>query len=405
MAGVTFDPLDPAYLQNPYPTWARLREEDPVPDVGGVRWVTRYETAESVLKDHERFSNKFLDADAVEEILFDDPEARRIIARRLKVPPTLIMVDPPEHSRHRTLVNRAFSGRRVVAREESIREVCLELLDAIPAGEAFDFVAAFAWALPMRVIAEILGVPTTDMETFKRWSDDALAALGPMDAGAQRRVAQSSVELYDYLASRIEWSRRKPGDDLLSGLVQAAEEGLAQLTTAEILSMVVQILIAGNETTTSLLGNGIRLLCEHPEELSMLRADPDLWPGAIEEMLRFESPFSGLFRVTTEDVVLDGVDVAAGTTLVVHFGAANRDPRHFVDPDRFDITRENAREHLAFGEGIHYCLGNQLARAEARIAFPLVVESFPDLALDSDRLPLWAPSPVSRGMKELWVRA
>lgn len=404
MTDVTFDPLDPAYVQDPYPVLARLRERDPVPEVGGARWITRYETVREVLMDHERFSNRFLDADSMDAMLFTDPEARRIVDRRRKVPPTLIMVDPPEHSRHRTLVNRAFTGKRVVAREDRMEAIAGELLGAIGDETPFDFVGRFAWLLPMRVIAEILGVETRDMDRFKRWSDDALAALTPMDAVAQRRVAASSVELYDYLAARIEHLREEPGDDLLSGLVQAAEEDMASLTTDEILSMVVQILIAGNETTTNLLGSGVRLLCEHPDQMEMLRDDPALVPGAIEEMLRFESPFSGLFRVTTEDVVLDGADVPAGTTLVVHFGAANRDPARFAEPDRFDITRSNAREHLAFGEGVHYCLGNQLARTEARLAFPLILDRYPKLRLDAERSARWAPSVVSRCMKELWVR-
>lgn len=404
MTSIAFDPLDSEYVQDPYPVLAHLRDRDPLPDVGGARWITRYETAREVLKDHERFSNKFLDADSMDAMLFADTAARQIIDRRRKVPPTLIMVDPPEHSRHRTLVNRAFTGRRVVAREDRMAAITGELLDAIGGESPFDFVGRFAWLLPMRVIAEILGVPTTDMKRFKRWSDDALAALTPMDDAAQRRVAASSVELYDYLADRIEQLRRSPGDDLLSGLVQASEAGMAQLTTEEILSMVVQILVAGNETTTNLLGSGLRLLCEHPDQMEMLRADPALVPGAVEEMLRFESPFSGLFRITAEDVLLDGVTVPAGTTLVVHFGAANRDPAHFADPDRFDITRPNAREHLAFGEGVHYCLGNQLARAEARIAFTLVLERHPRIKLAPDRPPKWAASVVSRCMKELWIR-
>jgi len=350
-----FNPFDATFRANPYPAYARLREEAPVAQAAsfGVWTVARYDDVAQVLKTPALFSSRAMGSGG----LMGTPVR------------TIIGSDPPEHTQMRNLVNRAFTPRMVAELEPRIREITRGLLDAIAArGDGrMDLVDELAVPLPVTVIAEILGVDAERRDDFKRWSNAVITGISGVSQERQGAVLQDRAEFEAYFTGMVDRRRAEPGNDLISALV-AAEEGDLRLSPAEVVSFAMLLLIAGNETTTNLIGNAMLALLEHPAQLEMVVRDRSLVPNMIEEALRWDSPVQYLFRVTTQATELGGQTIPAGAAVVPIYASANRDEARFVDGERFDITR-NAQGHVAFGLGPHFCLGAPLARLEAKVAF------------------------------------
>ncbi|MFD8078568.1 cytochrome P450 [Streptomyces sp. NPDC059718] len=395
---VTLPFTDPAFVADPFPLYQELRQEGPVRRAviqGELEaWlVTRYEDGLAALTD-PRLSSDVRDA--------ADPRlmARLPTTERESMIRTMLRADPPDHTRLRRLVSKAFTARRVAELEPRVQAVTDELLDAIvPAGRA-DLVEDFALPLPVTVISELLGVPVSDRYDFQRWTDD-MVLQGPQPPDPAK-IEAAWKQMHGYLTALLDAKRAHPGDDLLSALI-ATHDDEQRLDRHELISMAFLLLVAGYITTVNLIGNGIAALLTHPDQLRMLREDPELLPGAIEEFLRYDGPVNpGIARFAREDLTIAGVAIPRGATVVVASAIADRDPARFGDPDRLDITRED-NAHLAFGHGIHYCLGAPLARLEGRIAIGTALRRLPGLALavPPDELH-WRPR-VLRGPSRLPV--
>ncbi|MCC6381961.1 MAG: cytochrome P450 [Dehalococcoidia bacterium] len=400
-----FNPLAPETVACPYPFYKAMREEAPVHQVPALGFfiVSRYEDAREVLGDAERFSSN--SGPGVNGVL-DPPDAELLAIQAEGWPAvnTLLTNDPPDHARYRGLVNKAFTPRRVAAMESSIRAIAAELLARFAGRGHAEIVSEFAVPLPLTVIADALGVSRGDLPTFKKWSDDSVAPLGGfLTRERQLACARSVVEFQKYFAARLDERRRHPQDDILTDLVNARLDGEKPLDTAEMLSILQQLLVAGNETTTNLIASGTMLLLQHPDQLSRVLADRSLIPGLVEEALRVESPVQGLFRMARIDTEVGGVRVPAGARLVVMYASANRDETVFPDAERFDVCRE-ARGHLAFGYGTHFCLGSPLARMEAAVAFETLLDGTKNLRLAPGKNDLaHVPSFILRGLRQLHV--
>ncbi|MEV1055339.1 cytochrome P450 [Streptomyces sp. NPDC049887] len=367
---------DPAFVADPFPLYRRLREEGPVRRAviaGGVEaWlVTRYEDGLAALSD-SRLSSDVRDA--------SDPRLMQQLpsTERESMVSNMLRSDPPDHTRLRRLVSKAFTARRVAEMRPRIQEITDRLLDGLlPAGRA-ELVADFALPLPVTVISELLGVPLDDRHEFQHWTDDMLLRRAEMPDPAV--VDSAWRQMRAYLTGLIAEKRARPGDDLLSALITARDEE-QRLNEDELIAMAFLLLVAGYITTVNLIGSGVAALLAHPDQLALLRDDPDLLPGAVEEFLRYDGPVSpGIARFAREDVEIAGVTVPRGATVLIASAIADRDPARFADPDRLDITRRD-NAHLAFGHGIHYCLGAPLARLEGQIAIGTVLRRLPDLAL------------------------
>jgi pimeloyl-[acyl-carrier protein] synthase len=391
-AEIYFNPWDEAYRANPYRYYAPLYRRPPyllnlfIP----MALVGRFADAEAILRDHERFSSV--------------PPMSPFIEERLQVfgtAPRVLFSDPPVHTRLRRVVSRAFTPKRIKELEGRIRSFTAALIGAAARKREIDVMADLANPLPVMVIAEMLGVPHNDYLLFKQWSDtvvetDNIPPGVPLPE-AHKRAFQS---LRDYFTAEIERRRRNPGSDLISVLVAAREEPEV-LTEEELITFVVLLLLAGNETTTNLIGNGMLALGRNPDQLHLLRREPALMPRAIEEMLRYDGPVQSTVRYPKADVAIDGVVIKAKTPTFIIIAAANRDPQRFSDPDRFNIQRE-PQGHLAFGEGIHYCLGAPLARMEGAISIAALLEHFPNLRLaDPDAPRKYKGSYFLRGLADL----
>jgi cytochrome P450 len=395
-SGVTYNPLSPSVYTDPYPTYERLRDKDPVhwsPLMDS--WVfSRYKHVDGILRDHKRFSNdtsKRGNPSHIDES-FD-----------LANQPSMLFRDPPDHTRLRALVSRAFTPAVVEGLAGHIRAIADDLLDQLDDPSAFDLMEAIAAPLPVIVIAELLGVPTEDRPQFQIWSRHRARGLEPNITDKERRlVTEAGKELDAYFLGIIDQRRREPQDDLISGLV-AAEEAGDKLSQAELLAMLRLLLVAGNETTTKLIGNGMLALLRNPEQLEVLRQSPDLMPSAIEELLRYDAPVQLDVRVALEDVEFDGRHVKKGQGIMVLLGSANRDPEVFSEPDRLDLTRQEAN-HISFGRGIHHCLGASLARLEGRLTFEAIMERFADIRMQTDR-PVFRDNIILRGLEVLPVSA
>jgi hypothetical protein len=314
----------------------------------------------------------------------------------------MLSSDPPEHTRLRGLVSKAFTFKAVEQLRPRIQQIVDELLDDVQAKARMDIIWDLAYPLPVIVIAELLGVPSEQRDTFKRWSDDIVATLGgPMAAPETReRGRQSAIEMADYFRTVIAERRKSPKNDLLSGLVAAEERG-DFLSEDELIATCILLLAAGNETTTNLIGNGTLALLRNPDQLDRFRADPSLAESAVEEMLRYDGPVQGTARVATERLELGGKTVEEGQICFCLIAAGDRDPAHFPKPDVLDLARQDNR-HIAFGFGIHFCLGAPLARAEAQIAFPTLLRRMPNLRLASEQVE-WGGTFILRGLKSLAV--
>jgi pimeloyl-[acyl-carrier protein] synthase len=396
-----FNPLDPRLRTNPYEVYRELREEAPVYWQPMMQaWVlTQYDDILAALKDHASFSSERTRA---KNALVQQLESYRLSSGPLGTTPTMLSLDPPAHTRMRNLVNKAFTPRVVERIRPHIAEIADQLLDALPEPGTFDVVRDLAVPLPMIVIAEVLGVPLSDRERFRAWSNDVAASLGgpfqPPDV--LDRARRSSNEIADYFREQIALRRAEPRDDLLSALVVAEEQG-DLLSEDELIATCILLLIAGNETTTNLIGNGMLALLRNPEERRRLQADLSLIGTAVDEMLRYEGPAQLTSRVVDHDLEFRGHRFEEGQVVLLVLGAANRDPAQFPDPDRFDVARRPNR-HLAFGHGIHYCLGAPLAVAEAEVAFQTLLRRLPEPEAAFET-PEWGASFILRGLKSLPV--
>ena len=394
-SGVAYNPLSARMAQDPYPFYAALRARGQVHRSRLLNaWMfSRHADVDAIMRDHRHFGN--------------DPRQGTLSPRqRAMLPPadefTMLFLDPPDHTRLRALVNKAFTPRAVNALEPQIRDIMATLLDDIEDPGGFDLMKAVAHPLPVIAIAEMLGVPPEDRPQFAVWSAQRARLLEPTIGRREREAAAAASRAFDaYFRSIMEVRRTEPRDDILSALVQAEEEG-ERLTERETLNMLRLLLIAGNETTTNLIGNGVLALLRSPDQLRRLRDDPGLIPSAVEEMLRFDSPVQTDFRRVLADCEVNGFPVRKRDNIVLLLGAANRDPDVFDEPDRLDVGREQ-RTHLAFGRGIHHCLGAPLARLEGRIALEMLLERFSEIGLRADR-PRFRKTIVLRGLESLPLR-
>ncbi|MEU4356824.1 cytochrome P450 family protein [Streptomyces virginiae] len=367
---------DQDFLADPFPLYGKLREDGPVRRVvvaGGLdAWlVTRYEDGLAALSD-PRLSSDVRDA-SDPRLLAQLPETERE-----SMLSNMLRSDPPDHTRLRRLVSQAFTARRVAQMRPRIQAITDRLLDEIvPAGRA-DLVADYALPLPVTVIGELLGVPVDDQHDFQHWTDRMIMrGAEPPDPAV---VNEAWQHMRAYVTDLIRAKRAHPGDDLLSGLITARDEE-QRLSEDELIAMVFLLLAAGYITTVNLISGGIAMLLAHPGQLDLLRSDPDLLASAVEEFLRYDGPVSpGIARFAREDVEIAGVTVPRGATVLIASAIADRDPARFPDPDRLDITRQD-NAHLAFGHGVHYCLGAPLARLEGHIAIGTALRRLPGLAL------------------------
>jgi cytochrome P450 len=383
-------------MPDPYPIYHRLREDIPIVQREHSWTLSRYRDVAALLPD-KRMS-------AVRAQLVGLPEEERANYQALiDVNRDMILfLDPEAHTRLRGLVAQAFSARRIGQLQPHIAALVDRLLADVEPGEPWDLIQTLANPLPGLAIAELVGVPTSDQPSFTHWANEYGAWLGAWrdDDELRSRGNWAAIELSDYLRELVKERRKQPQDDLLTGLIQAEEEG-QRLNEQELISTVFLLLFAGNETTTNLIGNGILNLLRHPEELERLREHPELMRAAIEELLRFDGPVQLTTRFASEPIELDSYTIEAGDYIEFVLGAANRDPEQFPEPDRLDLGRRPNR-HIGFGHGIHFCLGAPLARTQGQIAIAALVTRFPTLALARDDL-RWRHNPILRGLEELWL--
>ncbi|MDN7243432.1 cytochrome P450 [Planococcus sp. N028] len=378
------------FLQNPYPAYSQLREMDPVHQVrfpdGQLGWlVTRYEDAVEVLKD-PRF---------IKDIskLYDGSMDQMSVFTQ-----NMLFSDPPDHKRLRGLAQKAFTPKLIAGMRNHIQEIADGLLDPLSDRSSINLIDEFAFPLPIIVICEILGVPVEDRDKFRLWSNSLIEGTSG-EIGAS--MFDHMNQFIQYLGQWFAKVREHPGDDLISQLIAAEEEG-DRLTEKELYGVVSLLIIAGHETTVNLIGNTILALLEFPEQQNLLREHPEMIPQALEESLRYNGPVEfSTSRWASEALELNGKQIRPGDLVVVSLNAANHDPAKFKNPELFDITREKS-PHLAFGMGIHFCLGAPLARLEGEIAIASLLERFPDMQLNIDKSELeWRPGMIVRGVKEI----
>ena len=398
-----FDPFSPTFLADPYPVFAALREHQSVFEAESLGYwvVTRYDDCRRVLRDHESFSA----SNTLTPMLAPCPRAAAALAEgEFRSIPTLTNVDPPAHTRTRRIAHLAFTPRRVAQMEGFVRELVREFVrDRMGRGE-IDIVRALTYELPALVVFRVLGVPSTDVDEIKTGSANRLLFMfGRPSEEDQVEVARGMADFWRYCEDLANARRSHPEDDFASDLVHTVDESGAPLSQQEVATILFGLLLAGHETTTNMLGNGLRRLLEYPASWQALCADPALIPNAVEEILRFDSSVINWRRKTTRPVTIDGIDVPADANLFVAIAAANRDPNHFDNPDNFDIGRSNARDHLSFGGGAHLCLGAPLARLEARVVFEELTRAAPDLALVVDQSFDFTPIVGFRGPRSLLV--
>ena len=382
-SGVVWNPLNSAYQQDPVPTYTALREGDPVHYSEILRgWViSRYEDIDAVLRDHKRFSNASRlpeNAEAMADAHFA---------------PSMLLVDQPDHTRLRALVNHAFTPKAVEAIRPRIEAFTDDLIAAVGDAKRFDLMQAIAVPLPVAVISDMIGIPQSDRAQFKIWSDAVAKSIEPtMSPHELAEATRAREALRAYFGPLIEQRRGHPQDDLITALVRAEDQG-DRLSHAEVISTLNLLLIAGNETTTNLIGNGMLALLRRPDALAHLTENssaqhPEAIEAAVEEMLRFDSPVQVNGRTALEDLEIGGQLITKGQRVVLLQGAGNHDPHHFEASEDFDPSRGDPahgdRSHLAFGRGIHHCLGAPLARMEAQIVFPRILARWPNITLANE---------------------
>ncbi|MEM7408790.1 MAG: cytochrome P450 [Myxococcota bacterium] len=394
--GLQLSVLDKQFREDPYPVLAELRRREPIHfDTQLQRYVfTRHDDVAAILRNPHYWSDprKGRPGSFTREFLGQGDEE-----------PSMLLMDEPGHRRLRELVRHPFTPRAVERWRDRAREVAERTIAALPAEGEFELVSSVSGPIPTIVIAELLGVDPDRHADFKSWGDAMIAvsfnpAAEPGDVAIAERAREA---LGAFFLEEIESRRRTPGDDLVTALVEAEVDG-DRLTDHEIVLQCNLLLLAGNLTTTDLIGNAVMALLRHPDQLEKLRARPDLMKNAVEEVLRYDTPVTNSGRIAHEDLVIDGVEIGQGESLSVSLAAANRDPAVYPDPDRFDIEREDVHHH-AFGGGRHFCLGAHLARLEAAEALAALLDRYPHLE-PGDRGQSYAVNPSFRGFSECWVR-
>jgi cytochrome P450 len=390
--------LDPEVMQNPFPLYQWAHANSPVIDLPGtgMKVIMGFDMCSEAAGRVDDFSNAF--GLVLSGAMAEDKEVGAIFEQGYPQLDTLLTADPPVHTRFRKLVNLAFSMPRVNALEGGIRDKVNGLIDGfIDKGEC-DFVEAFSVGLPVQVICEQLGFAPSEQANVKRWSDAFADRLGHMiPRERELECAHTIVEYQRAIKLKIDDRRASPTDDLLSDVVNARLEGERPLDDAEIMSIAQQLMVAGNETTTHALAGGIVHLANNPEQQAKARANPALIPNMVEEVLRLDTPTAGMWRVVTRDCELGGHEFKAGSMVMLRYASANRDPAKYPDPDKFDVERSNARTHLAFGKGIHMCVGNMLSRKEMTVAFTELLARLDDIRLKEGAELKVAPNLLLRG--------
>ena len=383
--------MSPAFREDPYAYYERFRGPSPLLRVAETIWFALGHADVTTLLRHPRMSTDEQQHAATEAGNALDPNRTR----------SLLFMDPPDHTRLRNLVARAFTPRRIEGLRAATAAITAELLDAMPAdGTPVDLIPAFAYPLPVRVICRLLGIPEADEAVFTGWSHGIARSLDPSvlrSPAIDATIDQARSELRAYLSALLEFRRKSPGDDLLSGLAAVDADG-DRISSGEVLSLAVLLLVAGHETTVNLIGNGMLALLRAPDQLALLRRSPELVGGAVDELLRFDGPVQITQRIATEDMEVVGCQVRRGDEILLVLGAANRDAAVFAEPGRLDVTRD-ARRHVGFGGGIHHCLGAVLARMEAQIAVAALLERFGRIELAG--APVRRPTFTLRGLESL----
>ncbi|AEA24257.1 cytochrome P450 [Pseudonocardia benzenivorans] len=373
--------LDPEVLAEPYPFYEELRARGRFVDTGLALTSAHHDVATEVLRSKDFGVGMRMPENLPGPVRLAVRAGGRWALGPVQ-PPSMLAADPPDHTRYRKLVTRAFSARAVAALRRRTEEIAAGLLDDLAArpGGTADLVADYAALLPATVIAEMLGAPLDMRDQFLRWGEGGALSLDMGLTLAEFRRTERDIDaLHAWMLGHFDRIRANPGEDILSALVGVHDEE-GGLTEDELSSIAMLLLAAGFETTVNLIGSGSALLMQHPDQLALLRDDPSLWPNAVDEMLRIDSPVQRTGRMAHATTEVLGTTIRAGTVVVVQLGGANRDPAVFDDPTRFDVTRANAGDHIAFSSGIHYCLGAGLARMEGEVALRALFERFPDLA-------------------------
>ena len=393
-----FNPLSPEFIRDPYPHYARMRNTDPVHlNVHGAFVASRHAEVSLVMRDR-RFGKDYVERTIRRygPKIMEEPIFRSMSH-------WMLQQDPPDHTRLRGLVVKAFTARRVEDMRPRIQEVVEQTIDAVIAKGHMDLIEDFAFRLPVTIICDMLGIPEEHREVFYKGSRDGGRILDPVPLSPEE-IAQANTNnamARMYFEQLFEMRRRNPGNDLTSQLIQAEEAG-DKLSNEEMTANIILLFGAGHETTVNLIGNGLLALYRNPDQLALLKANPSLITNAVEEFLRYDSSVQLTGRVALEDIEdLGGKRIPKGETVLCLLGSANRDPAVYPDrPDQLDITRPNVRP-LSFGGGIHHCLGAQLARIEAEVAVSTLLRRLPDLRLDDAQNPEWRPTFVLRGLKRL----
>ena len=379
------NPMHPEVLKSPWMMNKRLREEAPVfqdPN-SGIFFISRYEDVVRMAMDHQTFSSRMLGQTRA-IAASDDPEIIAVMDQGYPNVPTMLTEDPPRQRRYRKFVDGAFSPGSLKALEPFMENLANELIDAfIDRGEC-EFLSEFGVPLPLRVIVNQLGAPEEDLPLFRKWTDAFIGNLSQqLDRDGLLQAARDMVEFQHYFVARMEERRAEPQDDILSKIVNASFDGEKPLDKAECLSMISQILVAGNETTSATLTEGIWLLIQNPDQYELIRNDPspEMISRFVEESLRYSSPSSNMFRRTTRDIEMHGVKIPENSTLFARFASANQDDKQFPNPEKFDLTRDNLKEQVAFGKGVHHCLGAALSRREMNIGFKVIFERMTNFRL------------------------
>jgi cytochrome P450 len=395
----------PDVLTSPFAFYQEHLATEPVyhDKASGLYLVLSHKLVSEATSRTDEFSNNF--QAVLSGARSEDPEVKAILEEGWPQVDTLLTADPPVHTRFRKLVNLAFSAPRVNKLEAHIREIARDLIDRMLAKDDIEFVRDFAMPLPIRMISEQLGLTHVPPETIKRWTDAFVDRLGGMvPKERELQCAREVVEFQHAIKAQMDLRRASPTDDLLSDLVHAEIDGERPLDDGELLSIVQQLLVAGNETTTATLAEGIILLARNPSELAKAKADPKIIPNMIEEMLRLASASSGIWRVMKADAELGGVTLPKGAMVMMRYAAANRDPERYDEPDRFLADRANARTHLAFGRGIHMCVGNMLSRKEMTVAFEELLPRISGITLTDEAAIAYPPNMMLRGPVSVPVR-
>ena len=395
----SWNPFDPDFLINPYPQYELLRDQDPVHRTAfGNLVVTRFDDVFEVLRN----PNTSVDRDNTAEGMDRPEHIKKLQDASMDRPPSILMLDPPEHTRLRKLVQRTFTPRGIEKMRYLTTEIVEDLLDQLAEKREIDLIKDFSFVVPFVVIHSMLGLPDADMLDVREWSQTLVQTLEPNISPEQVDAAiWGGTQLNEYLTEALAWKRNQPGDDLLSDLI-AVEEGGEGLTEPELLSMISLLFVAGHETTVNLIGNGTHSLLNSPEQFNLVLNDSSVDSTIADELLRFDSPVQNSGRLLLEDMELSGVHVEAGELVLTALGSANRDPRFWGDSAHvLDVKRQDASRHVSFGSGVHYCLGAALAKMEGEIAVTKLIRRFPEISITSE--PTYNSRIILRGREEFPV--